>query len=31
MDINQKKNRYLEKIKQLRLMDDMFFKESLIK
>ena len=25
MDINQKKNRYLEKIKQLRLMDDMFF------
>ncbi len=31
MDINQKKNRYLEKIKQLRLMDDTFFKESLIK
>ena len=25
MDINQKKNRYLEKIKQLRLMDDTFF------
>ena len=25
MDINKKKNRYLEKIKQLRLMDDTFF------
>ena len=31
MDINKKKNRYLEKIKQLRLMDDTVFKESLIK